>query len=268
MVRRMTIMLVSRESELLHRARFALEREGFAVVPVVREQEVAGNLPESGVDIIVLDVGFSLEETGMMVQRVKSDPRFSETVLLLFSRSRAELQRACLTRESLRNVDDVVVEVFDGSDLIDEIKCAATRVRMGRSLYNKQASEWKDPYDASAPDERREYERFSLDTPVTVRGKDLLGESFEEKTSMLNVSAGGAYLKSEYYVEANAGLGLSVSAPDAPGGNFEIRGAVIRMDQGTDNHERKRRRVAVRFADDMKHSIDFHLLLAKLSGTG
>ncbi|MCK5558629.1 MAG: PilZ domain-containing protein [Candidatus Hydrogenedentes bacterium] len=268
MARQMTVMLVSREPQLLRPTKFALEREGFAVVPVVREPDIASDVSESGVDIIVLDAGFGQEGTGRIAEQVKGDPKFAETVLILFSTSRAQLQRACVDRDVLKNVDDVLVEMFDGSDLVDKVKSAAKRMKMGRSKYNRQASEWKDPYAASSIDERREDERFSLDAPVTVRGKDLLGEPFEEETSMLNLSAGGAYLKSDYHVEDNTGLEISVRAPHAPGGIFDIRGAVVRMEQGIDRREPKRRRVAVRFGDDVRQNIDFHLLLAKLSGTG
>jgi CheY-like chemotaxis protein len=261
-------MLVSREPELLRPTKFTLERQGFSIIPVVREPQIAGDLPESGVDIIVLDVAFSLQETGRMVERVKSDPRFEDTVLILFSKNRAELQRACLDRGVLKDVDDVLVEVFDDSELIDRIKSAARRMRVGRSEHNRQVADWKDPYDASTLDDRREDERFNLNTPVIMRGKDLLGEPFEEETSMLNVSAGGACLKSEHYLEANTAVEIEITARQARGGDFEMRGAVVRMDQGTGNHEPKRRRVAVRFADGVRHSIDFHLLLAQLSGTG
>lgn len=268
MVRHMTVMLVSREPELLRPTKFMLERQGFAVIPVVREPQIAGDLPESGIDIMVLDAAFGQERTSGIVGQIRSDPRFAETVLILFSRNRAQLQKACLDRGVLKDVDDVLVEVFDDSELIDQIKSAARRVRVGRSAYNRQVADWKDPYDASTLDDRREDERFSLNTPVIIRGKDLLGEPFEEETSMLNISAGGACLKSEYYLEANTGVEIAVTAPQAPGDDFEIRGAVVRMDQGTGNHEPKRRRVAVRFTDGVRHSIDFHLLLAKLSGTG
>jgi CheY-like chemotaxis protein len=264
----MTVMLVSREPELLRLTKFALESEGFAVVPVVREPQIADHVPESGIDIMVLDAAFSQEGVGGIVEQVRSDPRFAETVLILFSRNRAQLRRACADGDVLKAVDEVLLGIFGDSDLIDDVKSAARRVRMGRSEYNKQAVDWNDPYDATTLDDRRKDERFSLNAPVIIRGKDLLGEPFEEETLMLNVSAGGACFKSEYYVENNAGLEMSVAAPEAPGGSFEIGGAVVRMDQGVLNHEAKRRRVAVRFGDSVKHSIDFHLLLAKLSGTG
>ena len=78
-------------------------------MPVVREPEIASLLSQSPIDIMVLDAGFSLEGTGRLVRQVKGNSGSAETVLILFSASRAQLQRACVDREVLKNVDDVQV---------------------------------------------------------------------------------------------------------------------------------------------------------------
>jgi hypothetical protein len=49
-------------------------------------------------------------------------------------------------------------------------------------------------------------------------------------------------------------------------GALELRSTVVRTEHGNDRNELKRRRVAVRFNDDVKQSIEFHFVLARLSG--
>jgi len=262
----MTVLLASREIDLLRAAKFALECRGFAVVPVIGTPEIANQVSENGVDIIVLDVGLSLTATSKIVQQVKDDPRFAGTALILLANSRAQLRTACPDRGVLNKADDVLVEMFDESDLIDKVKSAARCLRMEKSHYHRHEHEWKDPYAANSFEERRKEERFELELPVIIRGKDQLGEPFEEETFMINVSGGGAYLKGEYHVEENAVLEISVRSPYVTDGALELRSTVVRTEHGNDRHEPKRRRVAVRFNDDVKQNIEFHLVLAKLSG--
>ena len=266
MARRMTILLVSREPELLRPTKFALEREGLAVIPVVRESEISKSFSRRNIDIMVLDVRLSQTETGKIVERVKGDPRSAEALLILFSQSRAELRKACADGLTLNEVDDVVVEMFDGSDLIDKIRSAARCLKIEKSRYHGDGSGWDDPYAVSSIVERRKDERSSLETPVIMRGKDLLDEPFEEETLMVNVSAGGAYLKSRHHVEDNTTLQISIGGPHVADGTFDLRGTVVRTERGDKQHDPMKRRVAVRFADDVKQSIEFHLLLARMSG--
>jgi len=266
MVQNMTVLLASRELDLLRAATFALECRGFTVMPVMRAPEVVNHVSENGVDIVVLDVALSLSATPTIVQQVKDDPRFAGTALILLANSRAQLRTACPDREVFNKADDVLVEMFDESDLIDKVKSATRRLRIEKSRYHSRDPEWKDPYAASSFEERREEERFRVEVPVIIRGRDQLGEPFEEETLMVNVSGGGAYLKSEYHIEENTGLEISVRNPHAADGALELRSTVVRAEHGNDRHEPKRRRVAVRFNDDVQQSMEFHLALAKMSG--
>ena len=168
-------------------------------------------------------------------------------------------------RQAGRGRACVVVETFDESDLIGTVESAARRLRIERTEHQKKLSQWMDLYAEAYPEERRKDERLKLDVPVTIRGKDVLGEPFEEETLMLNVSAGGGYVRTENHVERNTGLQIWLRDPQVADGIFNMRGTVVRTDQGEDRLEAKRRRLAVMFADDVKQNIEFHLLLARLS---
>ena len=265
MVHDMTVLLASNDVDLLRATKFALECRGFTVMLVMREMDIANHL-SADIDIIALDIRLSQNGTGKKVEHIRSDPRCAGTALILFSRSRAELQEACSDRSVLNEADDILVEMFDESDLIDRITSAAKRLRLEKSQYHRDGSEWKDPYAANSPEERRKDKRFRLDAPATIRGRDVFGELFEEETLMLDVSAGGAYLKSEYHLEENTRLEISVRSPHTVGDSFDVRGTIVRTEQGNDKQEFKRKRVAVKFSDEVKQSMEFHLLLATLSG--
>lgn len=261
----MTILLASRELDLLRATKFALECRGLTVLLVVREPDIV-KVVEGDVDILALDVALSENGTSRIVGRIKGNQQLAKTVLILFSRSRTQLQNACSDRGVLDQVDDVLVGMFDESGLIDKVTSAARRLRIEKSKYHAHASEWNDPYAVNPLEERRKDKRFSLDALVTIKGKDVLRKPFEEEMSMVNVSGGGAYLKSRHHLEENTGLEMSVRGSDAANGAFDLRSIVVRTEPGNDRQEPNRRRVAVRFNDDVKQSIEFHLLLARLSG--
>jgi CheY-like chemotaxis protein len=261
----MRVLLASTDPDLLHATAFSLECKGFKVTLLVPRRAIAAQLSESGADIVVLDVGFSRTRTSAIVEQLKDDQKFAGIVLILFSKSRSQLQKACSDRKVLNKADYVLVQMPDGSDLIDKIESAARFLRTERSQYRKESHDWEDPYAATYPEERREDECFKVNAPITIRGKDVLEEPFEEQTTMINSGAAGAYVKTEFHIENGADLEISVRDPQAPNGTFDTRGTVVRTELGGNGHESKRRRVAVRFADDVTQNIEFHLLLARLS---
>ena len=261
----MRVLLASTDPDLLHATKFSLEYRGFKVTLLVPKRAIAAQLSESGADIIVLDIGFSGIRTGAIVEHLKDSQRLAEVILILFSKSRSQLQRACSDRKVLNKADYVLVEMFDESDLIGKIESAARFLRIERSQYHKESHQWEDPYAATYPEERREDECFKVNAPITIRGKDVLEEPFQEQTTMINSGAEGAYLKTEFHVENGADLDISVRAPQARNGTFDIKGTVVRMELGSARDGPKRRRVAVRFADDVTQNMEFHLLLARLS---
>jgi len=261
----MTVLLASKELDLLSAAKFALECRGFRVMLATRAPEVANFVSANGVDIVALDVAVNPAATPRIVQQVKGDPRFAEATLILFARSSAQLRAACADRDILNLADDVLVDMFDESDLIDRVASAARRLRIGKSHYHRQDAGWEDPYGNTSFQERRKNARIAVEVPVIIKGKDKLGESFEEETLMINVSGGGACFKSEYHVAENTGLEVSVRSPDISEGVLDVGGTVVRTEHGNDRREPKRRRVAVRFNDDVQQSMEFHLALAKIS---
>jgi DNA-binding response OmpR family regulator len=222
-------------------------------------------LSESGADIIVLDVGFSGTRTGAIIEQIKGDERFKGIIIILFSGGHTQLRRAFPERGALNKADDVCVRTFDESELIDRIESAARHLRMERSQYRREVHESDGLYTPTSRDERRKDKRFKPNAPVTVRGKDMLGEPFEEETVMLDSSAGGAYLKTEFHVEHKSELEISVHEPGLAEGVLTIRGTVVRRELGSDRFESKPRRVAVRFADELTQNFEFHLLLAQLA---
>jgi DNA-binding response OmpR family regulator len=261
----MNVLLASRELDLLRATKFALECRGLQVLLVVREPDII-KVAQGDVDILALDVALSENGTSAVVKQIRDNQQLAAIVLILFSRSRAQLQNACCDRGVLDQVDDVVAGMFDESGLIDKITYAARRLKIEKSEYHAHASDWNDPYAVNPLEERRRDKRFSLDALVKIKGKDLLRRPFEEETSVVNLSGGGAYLKSRYYLEENTGLEISVCSRDTNNGAFDVRSIVVRTEPGNDRHESKKRRVAVRFNDDVKQNIEFHLLLARLSG--
>jgi CheY-like chemotaxis protein len=262
----MTVLLASTELDLLSAAKFALECRGFRVMLATRAAEIANFISANGVNIVALDAAMNPAATPKMVQQIKDDQRFADTALILFASSSAQLRGACADRGILNLADDVVVDMFDESDLVNKVGSAARRLRIEKSHYHRQNAGWKDPYEASSFEERRKEQRFPLEAPVTVKGKDKLGEPFEEETFMINVSGGGACFKSAYHLNENTGLEATVRMPDVLEGILDLRGTVVRAEQGDDRHEAKRRRVGVRFNDDVQQSMVFHLALAKMSG--
>jgi len=230
-----------------------------------RAPEVANCICANGVDIVALDVAMNPAATPKIVQQVKNAQRRGEATLILFAGSSAELRAACADRGVLNLADEVLVDMFDESDLIDKVGSAARRLRIEKSEYHKDYSEWKDPYAARSFEERRKEARCPFQAAVTVKGKDKLGEPFEEETFTINMSGGGACFKSEYHIDENTGLTVSVHDPGVLEGALELRGTVVRTEHGNDRHEPKRRRVAVRFNDDVQQSMEFHLALAKMS---
>jgi CheY-like chemotaxis protein len=261
----MTVLLGTTDIELLSALEFVLGCKGIKSMPVMSRHDLPSQVADTGAEIVVLDVELYGAGTLKVVEQIKDDPGLRGTFLVVFSRSRARLKEACGDSSILNKTDEVVVEFSDGSELIDKIESAAKRLRLEKSQYHRQSLQWKEPYGASFPEERRREERFRLNVPVTIRGKDVLGEPFEEETLMVNASAGGSYLRSEYHMEDNSGLEILVRERDGAGAVFNMRGTIVRTEHSNDRHDLKRRRLAVRFSDDVKQNMEFHLWLARLS---
>jgi len=263
----MRVLLASTDSDLLRATEFSLECRGYKVTLLMPKRAIAAQLSESGADIIVLDVEFSRTRTAAIVERLKDDQKYAGIVLILLSRSRTQLQKACPDRKVLNKADYVLVEMFDESDIINRIESAARFLRTEGAQYHKEGHDRADPYAANSRRERRRDKRFPLDTQIAVRGKDVLGEPFEEQTTMTNIGAEGACLKTEFHLDNGADLEMSIRDPQAPDGTFDIRGTVLRTEIGGNKHEPKRRRVAVRFVDDVKQNTEFRLFIARLANS-
>ena len=261
----MKVLLASTDSDLLLKTKFSLECRGFEVVPFVPRRDAAAQLLEHQADILVLDVGLSRARTGAIVEQIKGDERCKGTIVILFSGGHTQLRRAFPERGALNRADDVYVQTLDGFDLIDRIELAGRRLKMERSHYHREAPEWDDPYTPASREERRKDKRFKLNVPVTLRGKDVLGEPFEEETLMLDSSAEGASLKTDFHVAHKSNLEISVHEPGLAEGVLNMKGTVVRTELGADRFESKPRRVAVRFADEVTQNFEFHLLLARLA---
>jgi len=262
--RGMRVFLASTDPDLLRATEFSLECRGFKVTLLVPKRAIAAQLAESRADIIVLDIEFSGTRTRAIVERIKDDQAYAGIVLIVFCRSRSQLHKACPDRKVLNKADCVLVQMRDESDLMDQIESAARFLRLERSRHDKEAPE-RDAYEANLGRERRRDKRFRLDAAVAVKGKDVFDEPFEEQTTMINSGVKGACLKTEFHVHNGTDLEISVLDPQAPGAAFDIRGNVVRTELGGDPHESKHRRVAVRFTDDVRQNIEFHLLIARLS---
>ena len=88
--------------------------------------------------------------------------------------------------------------------------------------------------------ERRREHRVPVHLPIVVRGSDLTGMSFEERTSSENVCRGGAAFTTRYPL--NLGSMLEIKIPILPTAasqdtEFSTRGRIVHLKQGSDEKE-------------------------------
>lgn len=88
--------------------------------------------------------------------------------------------------------------------------------------------------------ERRRERRVPVRLPIVVRGTDLTGMSFEERTSSENLCRGGAAFTTRYPL--NLGSLLEIKIPVLPTAasqdtEFSTRGRIVHLKQGSDEKE-------------------------------
>ena len=88
--------------------------------------------------------------------------------------------------------------------------------------------------------ERRRERRVPLHLPLVVRGMDLNGENFEERTSCENVCHGGVAFATQYPLSIGIHLDILIAvAPKAAGEEpvFSTEGRIVHIKQGREQHE-------------------------------
>ena len=88
--------------------------------------------------------------------------------------------------------------------------------------------------------ERRRERRVPVHLPIVVRGTDLTGMYFEERTSSENLFRGGAAFTTSYPL--NLGSLLEIKIPILPTAasqdtEFSTRGRIVHLKQGSDEKE-------------------------------
>jgi hypothetical protein len=94
---------------------------------------------------------------------------------------------------------------------------------------------------ASTPSlERRRERRVPIRLPIVVRGTDLTGTSFEERTSSENLCRGGAAFTTRYPLHFGIQLEIKIPVPPTAASKeteFSTRGRIVHMKPGADEHE-------------------------------
>jgi len=88
--------------------------------------------------------------------------------------------------------------------------------------------------------ERRRERRVPVHLPLVVRGKDLHGSSFEERTSSENLCRGGAAFATRYPLDLGIQLEIEIPAPPNPSSGdteFSTHGRIVHVKPGRDQHE-------------------------------
>jgi len=88
--------------------------------------------------------------------------------------------------------------------------------------------------------ERRRERRVPVRLPIVVRGTDLTGMLFEERTSSENLCRGGAAFTTRYPL--NLGSRLEIQIPVSPTAasqdtEFSTQGRIVHLKQGSDARE-------------------------------
>jgi hypothetical protein len=96
---------------------------------------------------------------------------------------------------------------------------------------------------ASSPSkaiERRRERRVPVHLPLVVRGKDLHGSTFEERTSSENLCRGGAAFATRYPVDLGLQLEIQIPPPPNPASGdteFSTQGRIVHIKPGKDQQE-------------------------------
>ncbi len=88
--------------------------------------------------------------------------------------------------------------------------------------------------------ERRRERRVPVHLPIVVRGVDLTGTPFEERTSSENLCRGGAAFSTRYPL--NLGIHLEIQIPVLPTAaredtEFSTQGRIVHIKPGRSQHE-------------------------------
>src|ERR1700693_5229480 len=94
---------------------------------------------------------------------------------------------------------------------------------------------------ASTPTlERRRERRVPVNLPMLVRGTDRAGESFEERTSSVNLCRGGAAFATRYALELGSRLEINIPLSPSPGDSeaeFSTQGRIVHVSPGKNDCE-------------------------------
>jgi PilZ domain len=88
--------------------------------------------------------------------------------------------------------------------------------------------------------ERRRERRVPVNLPMRVRGTDRTGESFEERTSSVNVCRGGAAFATRYALELGSRLEIHIPIAPPPGdteAEFSTQGRIVHVAPGKNDRE-------------------------------
>ncbi|HEV7966797.1 MAG TPA: PilZ domain-containing protein [Candidatus Acidoferrales bacterium] len=88
--------------------------------------------------------------------------------------------------------------------------------------------------------ERRREHRVPVRLPIVVRGKDLTGMPFEERTSSENLCRGGAAFATHHPLDLGCRLEIQIPVPSSAGNEekeFSTQGRIVHMKRGSSEHE-------------------------------
>ena len=88
--------------------------------------------------------------------------------------------------------------------------------------------------------ERRRERRIPVHLPIVVRGTDLTGASFEERTSSQNLGRGGAAFVTHYPLDLGSQLEIKIPVPPTAANEdteFSTHGRIVHIERGNDERE-------------------------------
>jgi len=88
--------------------------------------------------------------------------------------------------------------------------------------------------------ERRRERRIPVNLPILVRGTDRTGETFEERTSSVNLCRCGAAFATRYEVELGGRLEINIPVPPSSsdsGTEFSTQGRIVHVVPGKSERE-------------------------------
>lgn len=100
---------------------------------------------------------------------------------------------------------------------------AATRCPDGQCA-SKKARTW--------PNERRRARRYKLNWPVRIRGDNAGASSFDEMSTLVDLSSSGAFAYIAYHPSLGSKLFVSIRLPFTKDSWMSYSGTVVRVDVG------------------------------------